>query len=120
MRFTSEALAVLSRHDFPGNVRELSTVVRRLVVFCDDDEIGPADVVRELDSHALDEDPQEEMAEALRKARLDVRRTFVLRALELTNGNKKQAAELLGIARRTLFNWMDELDLNREKDDDED
>ena len=47
--FTAEALATLTRHDFPGNVRELQNVVERFAILSEGPRVTANDVVRALD-----------------------------------------------------------------------
>ncbi|MCA9604288.1 MAG: sigma-54-dependent Fis family transcriptional regulator, partial [Myxococcales bacterium] len=114
----AEAVALLEAQPWPGNVRELRTFVERLLVFSDDDRIGAADVNRELSRStrsgrsAPPASPASPASgETLEERRMDAERAAILEALEKTHGNKTKAAELLGIARRTLHNKLAELGL---------
>jgi len=94
-RFDSGALALLMAHDFPGNVRELQNIVEAALSLAD----SRVDV--ELLHSLLKGD--EEMGggpEALDLAAME--RRHIARVLKMTGGNKSQAAELLGVDRRTL------------------
>jgi len=51
-RMASETIDMLSRYNFPGNVRELVNIVERMVILCEGERIGPADLpekIRETD-----------------------------------------------------------------------
>ena len=91
-----EAVAELKRHDWPGNVRQLENLMRRLAALSPP---GPltADAVRE----ALR--PPEEGEEEETGDLSEVERRHILKVLEQTGGNKTKAAEILGIQRRTLY-----------------
>ena len=96
--FDAGASALLARHDWPGNLRELKNVVRRAVLLARSERITeadititaaqPADAVRPLHDEAAEHD---RIAEALRSA----------------GGNKSLAARLLGIDRKTLYNKLE-------------
>lgn len=91
-----EAKKMLMSHDWPGNLRELENTISRALFVCDGDYIRK--------EHLLMEEPDGEECEALGKGRLDeMKKKMVLEALKITKGNKKRAAELLGISRPTLY-----------------
>lgn len=94
--FTQEALAILDKHHWSGNLRELRNMVRRVVLFASGEMITPDDLpvfstAPTVEDMALQpENEREQIETALRKAR----------------GNKTQAAQLLKIDRKTLYNKM--------------
>ncbi|HEY2294219.1 MAG TPA: sigma 54-interacting transcriptional regulator [Thermoanaerobaculia bacterium] len=91
----SDALALLLSYDFPGNVRELQNVIEGAVSLADG-EID-AELVRSL----LAAPPAQQTApEALDLVTLE--RRHIARVLKLTNGNKSEAAKILGLDRKTL------------------
>ncbi|PYQ59399.1 MAG: hypothetical protein DMF53_18885, partial [Acidobacteria bacterium] len=91
----SDALALLLSYDFPGNVRELQNVVEGAVSLAD----GEIDV--ELIRSLLAAPPAQQTApEALDLVTLE--RRHIARVLKLTNGNKSEAAKILGLDRKTL------------------
>ncbi len=97
---THEAMAVLLRHSFPGNVRELENIVERAAVLGDSEFLTLADL-----PVFLKERPEEEvrtgektLTEMVR--RLEVRE--IKRALLDAQGVKSQAARTLGISERML------------------
>jgi two-component system response regulator HydG len=94
--FSAEAMALLEKHHWSGNLRELRNMVKRMVLFASKDTITPDDIPAFATS-ALSEDmalqpdnEREQIENALRKAR----------------GNKTLAAQLLKIDRKTLYNKM--------------
>jgi DNA-binding NtrC family response regulator len=104
-------LAALSRRDWPGNVRELANEVARLCVLSAGDLEDP-DLLRPPAPRA-DAEPSggfEAGAEVLPIAELE--RRAILHALRRTGGDKRQAADLLGISRAKLYGrlkaWTEE------------
>jgi two-component system NtrC family response regulator len=106
--FTPEALAALAAHCWPGNVRELITVIERAA------EAAPGPLV---DVSDLRLDPSSPRPFAVRrrtaprrvtrpKPGSDGEREAVLRALDDSRLNMSRAAQLLGVARATLYRMM--------------
>lgn len=97
LRFSSQAKAAMLRYDWPGNIRELQNMVRRVSVISDSDEIGP-----ELVETYIQEN------RGLSAAGWSLRSRYTLEeALALSGGNKLRAAELLGISRATLYRMLE-------------
>ncbi len=95
-----EALAVLMRHDFPGNVRELENAIEHAFVLCRGRTIEPRHLPPEISragsvTHAARRDALGEAEAAAVKA-----------ALERAGGNRERAARELGIHRVTLWRKM--------------
>lgn len=98
-RLLPNALAAMRRHDWPGNVRELRNVMERAFAFCENGVIGLDDLELTPPLSTGDEAGRAE-AGSLE----DMERDHIVRTLRQTGGNKKKAAEILGIERRTLYN----------------
>jgi two-component system response regulator AtoC len=107
-------LKELQAHAWPGNVRELKNVVERMVIT----QQGPQPDWDTLSELLVEATPQPSRAPAAlppehagRKIK-DVERETVFQALRETRGRRSQAAESLGMSRKTLFNklkkWEDE------------
>jgi two-component system response regulator HydG len=97
---SDDAMEMLERYDWPGNLRELRNVIRRSVLFSSNDEITLENLpiltqsVQEIDNNidiALFPKPENEKEK-------------IITALKKTNGNKSKAAILLNIDRKTLYN----------------
>jgi two-component system response regulator AtoC len=97
----------LEEHSWPGNVRELKNIIERAVIFCETDLIEPRDLpeqYRIVDRSAAGFDVIKEFS--MEKARAVIRE-----ALRQTNGIKGEAARLLKVTRKTLYNRMKKLNL---------
>ena len=103
-RWSDDALARLSGHDFPGNVRELKALIERAVLLCDGNELRP--------EHLNLGPPHPQTAQTLRERMDQVERSLVLDCLRRTGGNQSQAARELGLPRRTLLYRMDRLGIS--------
>jgi two-component system response regulator AtoC len=96
-------LQALESADWPGNVRELENTVERAVVLSPGAVIGP-DVVRLL---GVPPTAAASLPSMLLRQNLDwAERESVRRALESSNGVKKDAAELMGISQRALSYYL--------------
>jgi DNA-binding NtrC family response regulator len=111
-------LAILQEQPWPGNVRELKNCIERAVVFCDGQRLGPQHLPQQY-KMGID---RNELAVYLEKAETSpnsknsiseacqgLERSMILEALEKTKGNRTEAARLLGIPRRTLYNKLEKL-----------
>jgi transcriptional regulator with PAS, ATPase and Fis domain len=121
-----DVLRLLHAYAWPGNVRELENVMARATVLA-----APDDGDRVLFHHlpaplqdgwsrpsrsdgppAADEDhaPSRDLALDLRAAVAQLRRGYAEEALRRANGNKAQAARLLGVSRRGFYNLLSDTD----------
>ena len=113
----ADGFAVLESYDYPGNVRELATILERCWVYADDGESITADHVRaSLDRDALpedDSDPADASAESLRTAVQVFKKQFIAAALDEHGWNVAATARALGISRGRLYAEMKECELAR-------
>jgi DNA-binding NtrC family response regulator len=116
-RFASDTLGLLQRHHWPFNVRELQQVVERAVCLVDGAEVRPEHLPdylrRDAGGAALPAGPLRPLREVVEEAE----RAHVLRALELSGGNKRRAIELLAISPETFYRRLEAWGL-RQRDDD--
>ncbi len=97
----------LEEHSWPGNVRELKNIIERAVIFCETDLVEPRDLpeqYRIVDRSAAG-------FEAIKEFSTEKARAVIREALRQTNGIKGEAARLLRITRKTLYNRMKKLNL---------
>jgi DNA-binding NtrC family response regulator len=113
-RLADETLEALTAYAWPGNIRELRNVIDRAVLLCDGEQLLP----RHLPSKITNAPPPASAAEADPRSRLlreieALERERVIDALARCAGNQTQAAELLGISRRTLVARLGQYELPR-------
>jgi len=97
---SQEAMVFLEAYDWPGNVRELENVIERAMALTPNPVLLPEDLPPKLQERF--EGVEGELAGNLLSLR-EFERRHIQRVLRETKGNKKLAAELLGINRRTLY-----------------
>jgi DNA-binding NtrC family response regulator len=95
-----DALALLNRYDYPGNVRELANLIERGVALARRTMLTSSDLPERLGSLKIHipSSPAGELA-TLERNEAD----HIARVLEYTSGNRNQAAEILGIDRVSLW-----------------
>jgi DNA-binding NtrC family response regulator len=93
-----EAQRILAAYEFPGNVRELANIIERAVIVCEDAEIKATDLPEGVRIAALQRD------RAKRKPTLaEIEADYIRETLASTKGNKSEAAKILGISRKNLY-----------------
>jgi transcriptional regulator with PAS, ATPase and Fis domain len=97
---SQEAMGILLRYPFPGNIRELENIIERAAVFAEGDSITLADLPVFLKEKGEVEIMNEDLALTEKVKRLEVRE--IRRALADAGGVKSRAAEALGITERML------------------
>jgi DNA-binding NtrC family response regulator len=103
-RLGPEALELLSRYAWPGNVRQLRNVMESVVVFHQGEVIQPGDLpveVRESSALSAPGSPVQAVA-AEPRTMADIERQAILETLARTGGHRARAADVLGIGLRTL------------------
>ncbi|TVQ94954.1 MAG: sigma-54-dependent Fis family transcriptional regulator [Deltaproteobacteria bacterium] len=106
MAISREAMAVLVAHDWPGNVRELRNVLERATVLAQHDALLAEDVRPASHPPVQATKNVDQALATLAQAKLplsEIRERYIETVLETVDGNKSEAARLLGIDRRTLY-----------------
>lgn len=106
---SDEAAALLDAHDWPGNIRELSNVLERAVLMCDEREIQPIHLPAEIQSGKVDTRPAP--GGGLRENE----RAMITRALIEHHWNQTRAARALGISRDNLRYRVKKYNIDRDK-----
>ena len=99
-KFTKPALKRLRDHSWPGNVRELKNVVHRAFILAEED-IGPECVV--FGTEYADPDSLPVLKFKVGTTLEEVEKRVILATYDRCSGDKKEAAELLGMSLRTLY-----------------
>jgi transcriptional regulator of acetoin/glycerol metabolism len=94
VRWLSDAIQTLARLEWPGNVRELDNLVRRVLATRRTGDIGARDLPEEIRGRA----PRRQLSR-IERAEL----AAITSALQQAGGNKREAADMLGLSRATLY-----------------
>lgn len=100
MTFREDALRAIESHPWPGNVRELENCIKRAAIMAESNQITVDDIGL---NPAVNDD---EMRLDLRQVREDAEKRVIISALGRVDGNVLKAAEMLGISRPTLYDFM--------------
>lgn len=95
MSITPEALKLLKRHHWPGNIRELENVIQHAVIMSD--KQVDVNTLPEYLKFSIDYSKHEEFLPLK-----EVEKQYILKVLKYTNNNKSEAARILQIDRKTL------------------
>ena len=107
---TDQALTILMKHDWPGNIRQLRHCIRTMVVMSDADVLDVHDITPEI--HQV-----RQLAPGGRPAGLagmpleQLEKQAIIDTLAKTKGNREKAAKILGIGERTLYRKIKEYNL---------
>lgn len=110
-RGASEALR---GYPFPGNVRELANAMERAATFCTGRRLRREHLPPRMGGREAPEQPAAVKVEGDRTAApeawpslAEVQRRYIDQVLRQVGGNKRRAARVLGIDRRTLYRWLE-------------
>ena len=121
-RLTPEAIALLERYTWPGNIRELRNVLECAVLLASEGRIEasmlPARLRHPQEEAAPEPEPRPERKRDNRLAPLPteldaLERDRILEAIEAHGGNQTRAAKQLGISRKTLMRRLDDYGIPR-------
>jgi two-component system response regulator HydG len=104
-QMNEDAMKILMRYDWPGNIRELQNVCERLQILSDGHTIMPGDLPENIVN------PEQKVVTDDYDATVtlyELEKRYILKALNYFDGNKTQAANALGITIKTLYNKLHE------------
>lgn len=107
---SDEALSLLLRYQWPGNIRELENVIERLIYISEGNVIRVEDLpaaIRQLGPGA----PGEEIR-PLKQAVQEMEKDMIIKALQATNNNRVKAAGMLGLPRASFYQKLKEYGLS--------
>jgi two-component system, NtrC family, response regulator PilR len=116
-KISSYAIDLLEKYDFPGNVRELENLMERSVAISNTNILLPDSLALSVHKRRWIEGVGGRRFDlndvskgvVLEEILEQIERAYIEKALEYTGGNKKKAAELLGLRYRSLWHRVDKL-----------
>jgi PAS domain S-box-containing protein len=107
--FAPDAVTALLSHSWPGNVRELRNLIARVAVESRHPEIHKSQITDAMSGNPV----AQRQSASMPVGNLDsMEEQMIIRALERSGGHRSQAAEQLGISRRTLSRKLKEYNIN--------
>jgi two-component system NtrC family response regulator len=103
LKFTEDAMRAIQASKWPGNVRELENRVNRAAIMADGKQVNVSDLGLEAPAAPDAETDLLPLRDVRQRAELQA----VRRALSIAGGNVSRAAELLDVARPTLYDLME-------------
>ena len=102
--FDNDAILAIEAYDWPGNVREIESRVKRAIIMAEGSHIS-------LEDLELNPPGKEPLPFNLKQTREDAERKAIHRALAHSDDNISDTAKLLGITRPTLYTMLEKYDL---------
>ena len=106
LEISKEAIEIISKHDWPGNIRELENTIERAVLICSEGIIGTQDLILDVSDAELNSRLPFRIKAGYSVKEME--KDLIFTTLNEVNDNRTQAAELLGISIRTLRNKLNE------------
>jgi len=108
---TPATLHLLQNYDWPGNIREMESVIYETLVMSEQSLIEEENMPLRIRVKAADEEnlafgkgrPMNQMIQNITEKK---EKSFIEKALQESGGNRTKAAQILGVSRKTLFNKM--------------
>ena len=106
---TRRAQARLAIYPWPGNIRELESVIGHACMMADGKFLDLGDLPERIRNQSSNQFPIDEALFSLE----ELQRRHVMRVLERVGGNKARAAEILGIGRATIYQLLSRMKLEK-------
>lgn len=97
---SDDAFALLQAYDFPGNVRELRNIIEHAYIKAQSNILKAEDLPDYLKKQPTDS--------TLNQLIREKEKNYIKKVLQHCQGNKTQAAKILGISRKTLYNKLEQ------------
>ena len=103
-----DALELLKKYPWPGNVREVKNLIERLAIMCPDKVIETKDIPFPYNTQKIEDKNFRDFSsfQTLREARESLERLFISKKLEQYGGNISKTAEAIGVERSNLHKKM--------------
>lgn len=107
-KISRSAMRILLSYNFPGNVRQLSNIIERATVLCENNTIEKSDLI-----DLVDEEGSENNFSLNTYTLADIEKHVIQEVLELNSWEYKKSSEMLGISRTTLYSKVNKHGLEK-------
>jgi two-component system nitrogen regulation response regulator NtrX len=116
-RFTPDALSVLQRYRWKGNVRELRNTIERVIIMTPGDVVTAADLPDSVraDSPSTTADAPADRAGTLREFKESAEKAFLLEKLRENAWNISKTAEAIGTPRSNLYKKLEQYNIRQDE-----
>lgn len=111
-RINNEAIDVLKKHDWPGNIRELKNVIQRMISMINKEEITQEDVSLYISSPESTNGKSENIYGNDMVSLEELEKQHIIKVLRKVCGDKDRAVKILGISKKTLYNKIQKYSIN--------
>jgi transcriptional regulator with PAS, ATPase and Fis domain len=101
-------MRILIAHSWPGNIRELDNIIERAMILGNGEWITPADLPRAIQHNSENFPP---IADNLKEAIRTYEKIHIENVLSRVSGDKRKAAEILGLGLSSLYRKIEELEI---------
>jgi transcriptional regulator with GAF, ATPase, and Fis domain len=112
LRISPVTLEHLVEYDWPGNVRELENVIQRAILLSADNVLEVQQLPKEIAENKILTTQSLSLPELEKEAKERASRVAIYKALERTSWNVRDAAQILGIPEKTLYDKCSRLGIN--------
>ena len=123
---SSEAMAALQAHEWPGNVRQLRNIIERTIIMAPGDRVGcievdllPAEILDNQGSVTVTSASMTIMGSPLREARESFEREYLRIQIRRFSGNISRTASFIGMERSALHRKLKALGIGDKKDEED-
>lgn len=113
LSLSKEAVDLLIKYNFPGNVRELENAIERAVVLCRSDVITVNDLPNVIKGFKAEKEMVTNENTSLIEQVEALEKKLIFDALSKTNGNQSQAGRMLGLTERNLRYKMQKYEIKK-------
>lgn len=113
-----KALDLLTKYEWPGNIRELENVIERAAILCQDNIIRVEDLALPLGSRPMTEQHIDGSSSGVQVGRAvsmtELEKAHIAGVLRIVSWNKNTAAKILGISLKTLYTKIQQYNMTKE------
>jgi two-component system, NtrC family, nitrogen regulation response regulator NtrX len=114
-KFSEDALSVLKKQSWTGNVRELRNIIERIIIIIDKREITAKDIEFMFTGNQQSVDDLVDMSNSFQEFKEKAERVFILKQLNANDWNISKTAEILDIQRSHLYSKMKKYGIEKEE-----